>query len=94
MLDGFNQHRNGGKRRGCHHLGHDVGSGAEGAVRMRRIESRVTVDGREGAPEEHQKNAQNAEQQPRSAATTALCQRFGSNFHHSSVNIPHVFAVE
>jgi hypothetical protein len=71
-----------------------VGGGAERAVGMRGIESRVTVDGLEGSPEEHQENAQNREEQPRSAASTALRQRFGANFHHSSVNIPQVFLVE
>jgi hypothetical protein len=94
MLDGFDQHRHGGKRRSGNHLGDDMGGGAERAVGMRSIESRVTVDRLEGAPEEHQEDAQNAEQQPRSTATTALRQRFGANFHHGSVNIPQVSTVK
>jgi hypothetical protein len=76
MLDGFDQHGNGWKRRSGHHLRHDMGGSAERAVGMRRIDSRVTVDSRESAPKEHQENAQNAEQRPRSADPTAPRQRF------------------
>lgn len=93
LRHGFDQHGHGGQRRSSHHLRHNMSGGTECAVGMRG-ESRVTVGGLDGASEEDQEDAQNAEQQPHSAASTALRQRFGANFHHSSVNIPQVSTVE
>lgn len=76
MRDGFDQHRNGGKRRRRDHMGHDMRGHAEGAVGVKSFGTGVAMGRFEGASDEQQKDTQNANQQPRSTGATASRQRF------------------